>query len=225
MATEQLPDAWRTVPPLQGQHASAEPMQREHADGLRAALAGDELSRLWYTQVPKATDVGAYVDAALEGQAAGRWLPLVVRDAQDEIVGSTRFYDLDPSVPKLTIGYTWYAPEVQRTGVNTETKLLLLTHAFETLGCISVVFETSWFNHRSRAAIARLGAKQDGVLRNHRRHADGTPRDTVLFSIIDSEWPGVKRNLLFKLEQHALEQHALEQYTLEQQAKPAGAIP
>lgn len=213
MATERLPDAWRTVPRLEGQHASVEPMQREHVDGLRAALAGNELSRLWYTQVPKAADVGAYVDAALEGQAAGRWLSLVVRNAQDEIVGSTRFYDLDPAVPKLAIGYTWYASKAQRTGVNTETKLLLLTHAFEMLGCISVVFETSWFNHRSRAAIARLGAKQDGVLRNHRRHPDGTPRDTVIFSIIDSEWPGVKRNLLFKLEQH----------TLEQQAKPAGA--
>jgi RimJ/RimL family protein N-acetyltransferase len=181
-------------------------MQHEHVDGLRAALAGDELSRLWYTQVPVADQVDAYVDAALEAQAAGRVLPFVVRNAQDEIVGSTRFYDLEPTVPKLTIGYTWYAPKVQRTGVNTETKLLLLTHAFETLGCISVVFETSWFNHRSRAAIARLGAKQDGVLRNHRRHADGTPRDTVIFSIIDSEWQGVKRNLLFKLDQHESKQ-------------------
>ena len=202
MAMEHFPEAWRTVPRLKGQHASVEHLQRGHIDGLRTALAGDELSRLWYTQVPKAADVNAYLDAVMEGEAAGRWLPFVVRDAQDEVVGSTRLYDLEPAVPKLTIGYTWYAPKVQRTGVNPETQRLLRTHAFETMGCISVVFETSWFNHRSRAAIARLGAKQDGVLRNHRRHPDGTPRDTVIFSIVDSEWPGVKRNLLFKLEQH-----------------------
>lgn len=200
---EHFPEAWRTVPRLKGRHASVEHLQRDHIGGLRTALAGDELSRLWYTHVPKAADVGAYLDAVMEGEAAGRWLPFVIRNSQGEIVGSTRFYDLEPTVPKLSIGYTWYTPKVQRTGVNTETKLLLLTHAFETLGCISVVFETSWFNHRSRAAIARLGAKQDGVLRNHRRHPDGTPRDTVIFSIINSEWPGVKRNLLFKLEQHA----------------------
>lgn len=215
-----LPDDWRRIPRLQGRHTQLEAMQREHADGLRAALAGDELSRLWYTQVPTVAGVDAYVDAVLEEQAHGRMLPFVIRDSGGRIAGSTRFYDLDPGVPKLTIGYTWYAPRVQRTGVNTECKLLLLTHAFETLGCISVVFETSWFNQRSRAAIARLGAKQDGVLRNHRRHPDGTPRDTVIFSIIDSEWPGVKRNLLFKLEQHALEQHAFEQH-----AEKAGGIP
>jgi RimJ/RimL family protein N-acetyltransferase len=135
-------------------------------------------------------------------QAQGRILPFVVRDAAGDIVGSTRFYDLEPTVPRVSIGYTWYAPRVQRTGLNTEAKLLLLTHAFETLGCISVVFETSWFNQRSRAAIARLGAKQDGVLRNHRRHADGSPRDTVIFSILDNEWPAVKRNLLSRLAQH-----------------------
>jgi len=197
-----LPDAWREVPRLSGRHARLEAMRREHADGLRAALAGDELARLWYTGVPSVAGVDAYVDAALEAQASGRALPFVIRDARGAIVGSTRFYDLEPGVPRLSIGYTWYAPQAQRTGVNTESKLLLLTHAFEALGCISVVFETSWFNQRSRAAIARLGAKQDGVLRNHRRHADGSPRDTVVFSIIDSEWQGAKRNLLFKLQQH-----------------------
>ena len=152
--------------------------------------------------MPKAADAAGYVDAVLAAQADGRVLPFVVRDAGGRIVGSTRFYGLESDVPKLSIGYTWYAPDVQRTGVNTETKLLLLTHAFERLGCISVVFETSWFNHRSRAAIARLGAKQDGVLRNHKRHADGSPRDTVVFSIIDGEWPAVKRNLLAKLARH-----------------------
>ena len=197
-----IPAVWRQVPVLTGRHARLEPMSRDHVDGLRAALAGDELAGLWFTQVPKAADAAGYVDAVLAAQADGRVLPFVVRDAGGRIVGSTRFYGLEADVPKLSIGYTWYAPDVQRTGVNTETKLLLLTHAFERLGCISVVFETSWFNHRSRAAIARLGAKQDGVLRNHKRHADGSPRDTVVFSIIDGEWPAVKRNLLAKLARH-----------------------
>ena len=201
MATA-LPAAWQQVPVLTGRHARLEPMSRDHVDGLRAALAGDALSALWFTQVPKAADVEHYVESVLAAQADGRVLPFVVRGADGRIVGSTRFYGLEADVPKLSIGYTWYAPDVQRTGVNTETKLLLLTHAFETLGCISVVFETSWFNHRSRAAIARLGAKQDGVLRNHKRHTDGSPRDTVVFSIIDGEWLAVKRNLLAKLARH-----------------------
>ncbi|MCA0300136.1 MAG: GNAT family N-acetyltransferase [Proteobacteria bacterium] len=202
MAIDDLPPAWREVPTLAGRHAHLEPMAHAHVDGLRAALAGDALAALWFTQVPTAARVDAYVGAALAAQADGCVLPFVVRDTQGRVVGSTRFYGMEADVPKLSIGYTWYAPEVQRTGVNTEAKLLLLTHAFETLGCISVVFETSWFNHRSRAAIARLGAKQDGVLRNHKRHSDGSPRDTVVFSIIEGEWPAVKRNLLAKLARH-----------------------
>ncbi|MEJ2788365.1 MULTISPECIES: GNAT family N-acetyltransferase [unclassified Pseudoxanthomonas] len=202
MANASLPAAWQQVPVLMGRHARLEPMSRDHVDGLRAALSGDALAALWFTQVPKAADAAAYVDTVLAAQADGRVLPFVVRDAGGRVVGSTRFYGLEADVPKLSIGYTWYTPDVQRTGVNTEAKLLLLTHAFETLGCISVVFETSWFNHRSRTAIARLGAKQDGVLRNHKRHTDGSPRDTVVFSIIDGEWPAVKRNLLAKLARH-----------------------
>ncbi|MBB3274708.1 MULTISPECIES: GNAT family protein [unclassified Pseudoxanthomonas] len=193
---------WQQVPRLKGRHARLEPLQRAHADGLRAALEGDALAALWYTNVPRAAEVDTYLDGVFATQAQGRILPFVVRDAVGDIVGSTRFYDLEPTVPRVSIGYTWYAPRVQRTGLNTEAKLLLLTHAFETLGCISVMFETSWFNQRSRAAIARLGAKQDGVLRNHRRHADGSPRDTVIFSILDNEWPAVKRNLLSRLAQH-----------------------
>ncbi|WP_394696975.1 GNAT family N-acetyltransferase [Pseudoxanthomonas japonensis] len=197
-----LPAAWQQVPVLAGRHARLEPMSRDHVAGLRTALAGDALAALWFTSVPKADEAAGYVDAVLAAQAEGRVLPFVVLDADGRVVGSTRYYGLEADVPKLSIGYTWYAPDVQRTGINTETKLLLLTHAFETLGCISVVFETSWFNQRSRAAIARLGAKQDGVLRNHKRHADGSPRDTVVFSIIDSEWPAVKRNLQARLAQH-----------------------
>ena len=202
MAADALPAVWQQVPVLAGRHARLEPMSRAHVDGLRAALSGDELSTLWFTSVPQADEAAVYVDAVLAAQADGRVLPFVVLDANGRVVGSTRYYGLEADVPKLSIGYTWYVPEVQRTGINTETKLLLLAHAFETLGCISVVFETSWFNQRSRAAIARLGATQDGVLRNHKRHADGSPRDTVIFSIIDSEWPAVKRNLQARLAQH-----------------------
>ena len=202
MAAASLPVAWQDVPVLEGRHARLEPMSRAHVDGLRDALAGDALSALWFTSVPKADDAADYVEDVLAAQAEGRVMPFVVLDAGGSVVGSTRFYGLEADVPKLSIGYTWYAPDVQRTGVNTETKLLLLTHAFETLRCISVVFETNWFNQRSRAAIARLGARQDGVLRNHKRHADGSPRDTVVFSIIDSEWPAVKRNLQARLAQH-----------------------
>lgn len=194
---------WTVAPTLSGRHVSLEPLQAVHVPGLQRAVEGTGLDQLWFTQVPSPSGVADYVDAALQAQAEGKVLPMVIRDAAGEIVGTTRYYALDASVPKLSIGYTWYAPRVQRSGVNTEAKLLLLRHAFETLGCLAVVFETSWFNHASRTAIARLGAKQDGVLRNHTRHPDGTPRDTVVFSIIDTEWAAVKRHLQFRLDSHA----------------------
>ena len=194
---------WSTVPRLAGRHAVLEPLAREHVDGLRVAVEGSGLDRLWYTSVPAPNDVSGYVDAALQAQAEGRVLPFVVRDAAGTVVGSTRFYGLDPEVPRLLIGYTWYAPRAQRSGANTECKLMLLRHAFESMGCACVGFETSWFNHASRAAIARLGAKQDGVLRSHKRHADGTLRDTVAFSILDSEWPVVRNHLRARLDAHA----------------------
>ncbi|WP_447905782.1 GNAT family N-acetyltransferase [Stenotrophomonas sepilia] len=197
------PDVWNTVPTLRGQHVALQPLQLEHVPGLRAALEGSGLDQLWYTQVPSPQQVEHYVQAALQAHAEGKVLPFVIRDAAGDIIGSTRFYDMDASVPKLSLGYTWYTPRVQRTGANTEAKLLLLQHAFESMGCISVVLETSWFNVTSRTAIARLGAKQDGVLRNHKRHADGTPRDTVIFSVIDAEWQGVKRHLQYRLDSHA----------------------
>lgn len=195
-------DPWTHVPSLRGQHVVLEPLRADHAASLRLALGDGELSRLWFTSVPAPNDVESYIAAALEMQAQGKALVFAVHDANGEIVGCTRFYDLDPAVPRVQIGYTFYAPRVQRTGLNTEAKLLLLTHAFETMDCVCVGFETSWFNHASRTAIARLGAKQDGVLRSHRRHADGSVRDTVAFSIIESEWPAVKRNLRHRLEQH-----------------------
>lgn len=203
MSDSNLSEPWRSVPTLKGRHATLEPLACGHADGLRAIVADGVLPALWYTNVPVPEAVDAYIAKALAMQAEGTALAFAVRDTAGAIVGSTRFYDLDPSVPNLKIGYTFYAPAVQRTGVNTEAKQLLLAHAFEALGCIAVGFETSWLNHASRAAIARLGAKQDGVLRNHKRHADGSPRDTVVFSIIDSEWPAVKRHLQFRLDSHS----------------------
>ncbi|MDN5782007.1 MAG: GNAT family N-acetyltransferase [Luteimonas sp.] len=193
--------AWKIPPRLAGTHAALEPLSPAHARGLRDALGDGELSRCWYTNVPAPADAASYIDAALEKQARGDSWAFAILDVAGEVVGSTRYYDMDVTIPRLQIGYTFHAPRVQRTGVNTEAKLLLLGHAFEALGCVCVGFETSWFNQRSRAAIARLGAKQDGVLRSHRRHADGSVRDTVAFSIIESEWPAVKRNLQQRLQQ------------------------
>jgi len=188
---------------LRGRHVSLEALQPSHADALGVAAADGELWQRWYTSVPRPESAGEYIAAALAAQAAGTALPFVVRDASGTIVGTTRYYDIDAAVPRVSIGYTWYAQRVHRTGLNTEAKLLLLGHAFEALGCLAVAFETSWFNQASRAAIARLGAKQDGVLRNHRRHADGSMRDTVVFSILDNEWPAVRAHLQSRLSAHA----------------------
>lgn len=190
-----LPDPWRNVPSLQGRHVALEPLQPAHVDGLREAAADGRLWDLWYTSVPRPEETDAYVRAALEQQDAGAALAFTVRDARGDIVGTTRYYDLAPSVPRLQIGYTWYARRVQRTGVNTEAKLLLLTHAFETLGCASVGLQTSSHNQASRTAIARIGAAQEGILRQHMRHRDGSLRDTVCFSVLDSEWPSAKARL------------------------------
>lgn len=192
---------WSTIPVLAGRYVRLEPLQTSHVEGLRLAVADGKLWNCWYTSVPNPDGMAGYVEAALAMQARGQALPFVVRDADGQIAGTTRYYQVDANVPRLSIGYTWYAKRVQRTGLNTEAKLLLLTHAFETLGCIAVGFETSWFNHASRTAIARLGAKQDGVLRNHLRHSDGSVRDTVVFSIVATEWPAVKRHLRAKLEE------------------------
>ena len=197
-----IDNPWAMAPVLRGAHVTLEVLRPEHADGLRAAASDGELWNLWYTNVPRPEDVDGYIAGALQGQATGAMLPFAVRDAGGAIVGTTRYYDIDPTVPRASIGYTWYARREQRTGLNSEAKLLLLAHAFETQGCIAVALETSWFNLASRAAIARLGAKQDGVLRNHKRHADGSVRDTVVFSILDAEWPAVKRNLQARLDAH-----------------------
>jgi len=186
---------------LKGRYATLEPLAPEHGEYLRRATADGLLWQLWYTSVPAPDAVEAYIDAALRMREDLGALPFAVRDnANDEIVGCTRYFNVDAANRRLEIGHTWYATRAQRTAINTECKLLLLTHAFETLKCIAVEFRTHWFNRASREAIARLGAKQDGVLRNHQVAADGSYRDTVVFSIIEGEWPAVKRHLAYLLE-------------------------
>ena len=192
-------DRWLQPVTLAGRHVRLEPLAREHVAGLQRAAADGDLWKLWYTAVPAPDATAGYVDTALALQDQGLALPFVVRDANGEIVGCTRYGNVDAANVRVEIGWTWYATRVQRTALNTEAKLLLLGHAFDLLGCAAVEFRTSWFNHASRNAIARLGAKQDGVLRNHMRSADGLWRDTVVFSIIAGEWPMVKRHLQFKL--------------------------
>lgn len=194
---------WTTPPHLAGLRVHLQPLQPQHAAALGDAAADGELWRLGYTSVPAPGTAAAYIDKALTRQASGEALPFVVLDSDGVVVGSTRFYSLDPKVPRLQIGYTWYARRVQRTGLNTETKLLLLQHAFEHLQCLCVGFETSALNHASRTAIAGLGAKLDGVLRSHKLQPDGSVRDTVVYSIIQSEWPSVQQFLNAKLERHA----------------------
>lgn len=177
-----------------------EPLKREHADELLQAAKDGELWNLWYTSVGDPDALFSYIDAALKMRDEQSALPFVVRRKSDgRIVGSTRYFNVDAKNRRLEIGHTWYSRSVQRTGINTEAKLILLEHAFEKLNCIAVEFRTHWFNFDSRAAIARLGAKQDGVLRNHQVAANGTLRDTVVFSIIASEWPTVKAHLRFLL--------------------------
>jgi RimJ/RimL family protein N-acetyltransferase len=186
---------------LEGRHVRIEPLAYEHADGVRAAASDGELWRLWYTSVPAPDKTKEWIDIALDVRERLGGMPFVVREkASGDIVGATRYFNVDATNRRLEIGHTWYAKRVQRTAVNTECKLLLLTHAFEALGCIAVEFRTSSFNFQSREAIARLGAKQDGILRSHQILPDGTLRDTVVFSIIAAEWAAVKRHLVFRLE-------------------------
>ena len=191
---------WTTPPVLEGHYARLEPLALAHAEGLRSATADGRLWELTVTNVPAPDEVEGWIGAALAMQAAGNAMAFAVRDAAGRVVGSTRYYDLLPATPRLQIGYTWYAKSVQRTGLNSEAKLLLLAHAFETLGCVSVGLQTSTQNVASRAAIARLGASLEGVTRHHLRHRDGSLRDTANYSIIDSEWPTVKAALQRDLE-------------------------
>lgn len=176
------------------------PLRLAHVPGLQAAAADGELWNLRFTSVPTPNDTAAYVEAALTGEAAGHRLPFAVLDATDgTVLGTTSYHDIVPAIARLEIGYTWYARRVQRSAVNTTAKLLLLTHAFETLGAQLVGWRTDNFNHASQRAIERLGAKRDGVLRHHAVRRDGTVRDTVMYSLTSGEWPEVKAHLHWQL--------------------------
>jgi RimJ/RimL family protein N-acetyltransferase len=188
---------------LEGHGVRLEPLARAHHDGLVAASGDGELWNLWFTSVPEPGQAHAYISAALEGQEAGHMLPWAVIDAtSDSVVGSTRFHDIVPEADRVEIGYTWYARRCQKTHVNTACKLLLLGHAFEMLGTAVVGFRTDNFNFASQRAIAALGARKDGVIRHHQMRRNGTARDTVMFSILATEWPDVKRHLELRLARH-----------------------
>lgn len=190
---------WTEQPTLSGEHVTLEPLQAGDADALVRAAADGELWKLWYTSVPGPNTVADYIARALADRDAGTALPFVVRDASGQVVGSTRYFRLEPDVPRLEIGFTWYAKRAQRTPLNTQAKRLLLGHAFEVMGCAAVEFRTHSFNHASRAAIERLGAQYDGTLRRQMRMPDGHLRDTRVYSILDSEWPTVRTHLDFTL--------------------------
>ena len=181
-----------------------EPLVPEHHDGLVAAAADGRLWELWFTSVPSASQTAEYISTALAGQGEGHMLPWAVRElATGAIIGSTRYHDIAPRVDRVEIGYTWYAASRQRSHVNTACKLALLEQAFETVGCRVVGFRTDNFNFPSQRAIESLGAKKDGVIRHHHARPDGTVRDTVIYSILATEWPDVRRHLEGRLTRHA----------------------
>jgi len=185
---------------LTGTKVIIEPLSLEHADGMAEAVKDGELWKLWFTSIPAPDKVNDYINSALGMRANNGAMPFIIREKDsNKIIGCTRYFNVDEVNQRLEIGYTWYSESYQRSSVNTECKYLLLSHAFEKLDAIAVEFRTHWHNHKSRAAIARLGAKQDGVLRNHQKSADGIYRDTVVFSIINLEWSAVKKSLEFKL--------------------------
>ncbi|HEX7643439.1 MAG TPA: GNAT family protein [Burkholderiaceae bacterium] len=186
---------------LTGVHATLEPLALEHHDALVAAASDGELWKLWYTSVPRPENMIAEIERRLDNQSKGTWLPFVIRrNDTGAVSGMTNYLNIDAVNRRVEIGGTWNAKSTQRTGINTECKLMLLTHAFETLKCAGVEFRTHFMNHQSREAIARLGAKQDGILRNHVLVPGVGHRDTVVFSIIDHEWPTVKHHLRYKLD-------------------------
>ena len=185
---------------LEGNQVLIRPMTLQDKDLLVQAASDGSLWNLWYTSVPTPDKMEFYILTALAEQDEKKSLPfIIIRKKDQKIVGTTRYMNIESVLRRLEIGSTWYAKSSQRTGVNTESKYLLLKHAFESLGCLAVELRTHWINHQSRAAIERLGAKLDGVLRNHRIASDGTLRDTVVYSILNSEWPMVKSHLEFKL--------------------------
>ena len=191
---------WIEPVSLQSQYVRLLPLSPAHESGLRAAVADGELWTLWYTSIPDPDGMPAEIERRLALQAQGSMLPFTVFDAAGTIAGMTTYMNIDATHRRVEIGSTWYRRSVQRTALNTECKLLLLRHAFETLGCIAVEFRTHFFNAPSRHAIERLGAKLDGILRNHSRASDGTVRDTAVYSITAAEWPAVNSHLSWQLE-------------------------
>jgi RimJ/RimL family protein N-acetyltransferase len=184
---------------LRGKYVTLEPLSRDHHDGLVEAASDGALWHLWYTSVPRPEAMMAEIDRRLALQDSGMMVPFTTRlndpAGPGKVIGMTTYMNIDADVPRLEIGSTWNAASVQGTGTNPDSKRLLLGHAFETLGCVAVEFRTHWMNLQSREAIARLGAKQDGVLRSHTRMPDGSLRDTVVFSILAHEWPQVRNGL------------------------------
>ena len=191
---------------LTGRNVILEPLAEEHHDGLVEAAKDGELWRLWYTSVPSPQGMAAEIRRRLALQQQGSMLPFTTRlidpgtGNPGRIIGMTTYMNIDAATPRVEIGSTWNAASAQGSGTNPDSKLLLLRHAFEVLGCPAVEFRTHWLNHQSREAIARLGAKQDGVLRSHSRTSDGNLRDTVVFSILDHEWPAVRAGLEYRLD-------------------------
>src|ERR1700736_6092670 len=194
---------WPEAVILSGPYAQLKPLSHDHIAGLAEAVKDGELWKLWYTFIPRAEDMRKETDRRLGLQAAGSMLPWTVFDADGRIAGMTTYMNVDAANRRVEIGSTWYARRVQRSALNTQCKLLLLTHAFEKLDCIAVEFRTHFFNHQSRRGIERLGAKLDGILRSHQIALNGTLRDTVVYSIIAAEWPTVKAHLTYQSNEKA----------------------
>jgi N-acetyltransferase len=190
---------WLEPLTLSGQYARLEPLSHAHHDGLAEAVKDGDLWKLWYTAVPAPENMTKEINRRLGLQEAGSMLPFTVFDADGKVAGMTTYMNVDAPNRRVEIGATWYAKRVQRSALNTQCKLLLLTRAFEELDCIAVEFRTHFFNYQSRQGIERLGAKQDGILRNHQIGGNGTLRDTVVYSIIAAEWPTVKAHLSYQL--------------------------
>jgi N-acetyltransferase len=190
---------WLEPVTLSGPYARLEPLSHGHIDGLTEAVKDGDLWTLWYTYVPTPEGMGKEIDRRLGLQSAGSMLPWTVFDADGKIAGMTTYMNVDTPNRRVEIGSTWYAKRVQRSALNTQCKLLLLSHAFEKLDCIAVEFRTHFFNQQSRRGIERLGAKLDGILRSHQLASNGTLRDTVVYSIIASEWPTVRAHLNYQL--------------------------
>ena len=190
---------WPEPIELRGAHAALRPLAREHHDGLVEAVRDGELWQLWYTSIPSPERMAAEIERRLGLQTSGSMLPFTVFDAAGRIVGMTTYMNIDAVNQRVEIGSTWYAGSAQRSPLNTECKSMLLAHAFERLDCIAVEFRTHRLNLQSRRAIERLGAQLDGILRSHSRSADGTLRDTAVYSITAPEWPAVKSHLAWQM--------------------------